>query len=404
MLRNLSELFLASILLIYAFPYLVYKISRADKYIPLPVIQIISGLMFGPALLGAVYPDIYNYIFTKDNINALSGVAWLGVIFFVWTAGVHLDLPSAIQNKKDMLTTSSLALLCPLILGSLFAFFIHQSDTWVGADAQSWQFILGIGMALAVTALPILILLMEKLNIFNIDLGKRVLRYASLDDIMIWAVLSIIIMDWNRSLRQLLFIPVFYAMSRLINYLMPKLTNSKDLWSISLCWVVLVSLAADWSGLHYIVGGFLAGAVMKKEWFDEQELNLFKETVLMLMMPVFFLITGLRTNWEIAGWSIAVLAISLFIVQFVGKMSGVFVASKILSWPRKEWMLVGTLLQTKALIEIIFCTILLDKGIITSQMFTALLIMAVLSTVSTIPLCNKIFKNNPALVAQRIEQ
>lgn len=391
MLRNLSELFLAATLLIYVVPYLFWKFSKIDNYVPLPVVQIVSGILFGPAILGNLLPNFYNYIFTKDNINVLSGLGWLGVVFFVWTAGIHLDVRLALKNKKDMLTTSSLALAGPLLLGSIFAYFISKNTQWVGKEAMSWQFVFGIGMALAVTALPILILLMEKLEIFHLDLGKRVLRYASLDDILIWSVLAIIILDWSRLVRQVIFVFVFCFFALLINKTMPKLRGN-DFWYVSTFWVVSVSLAADWSGLHYIVGGFLAGVVMKKEWFDEKELSYFKNNVLLLMMPVFFLLTGLRTSWELGSLVVIFMALVLYFIQFIGKATGVFVASKILKWPKKDWIFISTLLQTKALVEIIFCTILLDKNIITSQMFTALLIMAVLSTITTIPFYKKQLK------------
>lgn len=392
MLRNLSELFFASILLIYVVPYFIWKFAKTDKYAPLPIIQIVSGILLGPAILGHFYPTFYNYLFTKDNINVLSGVAWLGIVFFVWTAGLHLNLKSVAEKKKDTFTTALFGLTFPLIFGSVFAYFIHSDSTWIGPNAQPWQFVLGIGMAVAVTALPILVLIMEKLNIFHLPIGKRVLTYASLDDIMIWTVLAIIIMDWDRSLRQVIFLPIFFVASYILSLVIEKLRNKDDIWYISLIWVVAVSLSADWSGLHYIVGGFMAGVVMKKEWFDEEQIESFKRIVLLLMMPIYFLLTGLRTGWELSGLGVLSMAVALFIIQFIGKSTGVFIAGSILKWPKKEWILIGSLLQTKALIEIIFCTILLDKGIITSNMFTALLIMAVLSTVVTTPIGNKLLK------------
>jgi Kef-type K+ transport system membrane component KefB len=393
MLRNLSELFLAATLLVYVVPYFIWKLLRTDNFIPLPIIQIMSGLLLGPAVLGKLHPEFFNYIFSKDNINVLSGVAWLGIIFFVWSAGVHLDIKAAFTNKKDTFTTASLALTGPLVFGSIFAYVIYDRGPWAGEQAATWQFVLAIGMGMAVTALPILVLLMEKLGIFNGPIGRRVLTYASLDDIFIWIVLGIIIMDWDRSLRQLIFLPIFALAAYGLNVLVKTLKNKQDIWYLTLVWTIAVALAADWSGLHYIVGGFMAGAVMKKEWFEEQELENFKTTVLVLMMPIYFLLTGLRTSWELSGVTVLILAFALFAVQFAGKTAGVFVASKVLGWPKGEWKLMGTLLQTKALIEIIFATILMDKGIITSEMFTALLLMAVMSTMVTIPIAKKLLKS-----------
>ena len=137
-------------------------------------------------------------------------------MLFVWTAGIELDLKAALKKKKDTGITALFALGTPLIFGSALAFIISRYTGWVGKSAHEWQFIVGIGMATAVTALPILVLLMEKLGILKKELGKRTLRYASLDDLLIWAVLAIIIMDWERVGRQIAFLPIFAAVSYIL--------------------------------------------------------------------------------------------------------------------------------------------------------------------------------------------
>jgi Kef-type K+ transport system membrane component KefB len=391
-LRNPTEVFLVSLLIIFLLPYLFWKFFKTDNYMPLAVVQIVSGIILGPGVLGKQFPEFYNTIFTEDNIKVLSGIAWWGVMLFVWTAGVELNLKEAITKKKDTLVTSVFALLTPLFFGSILALIISNYPGWKGSDASTWQFTFGIGMATAVTALPILILLMEKLGIFNKELGKRTLRYASLDDIFIWAVLAIIIMDWQRVIRQIIFLPIFILFSYLLNKLIAKVSEPRDRWSIAMLWIILVGFAADWSGLHYMVGAFLAGVTMKPEWFNKNEMQIFRNNILLILMPVFFLITGLKTGWSVSGTLVIFVAIILLIVQFMSKVLGVLVAGKILKWKKTDAFIIGVLLQTKALIEIIFCTVLLDKGIITSQMFTALLIMAILSTTSTMPITRRLIK------------
>jgi Kef-type K+ transport system membrane component KefB len=210
------------------------------------------------------------------------------------------------------------------------------------------------------------------------------------DDILIWSVLAIIIMDWERVTRQIAFIPFFIALSYALYKIMNKTTDARDRWAIAMFWVIIIGFSADWAGLHYMVGAFLAGVVMKSEWFSETEMEIFKKNVLLILMPVFFLITGLKTNWSVSGLAILLVAGLLLITQFSSKIIGVSIAGKILKWEKGESLVIGTLLQTKALIEIIFCTILLDKGIITSEMFTALLLMAVFSTISTVPITRRL--------------
>ena len=121
-------------------------------------------------------------------------------------------------------------------------------------------------------------------------------------------------------------------------------------------------------------------------------MQIFRNNILLILMPVFFLITGLKTGWSVSGTLVIFVAIILLIVQFMSKVLGVLVAGKILKWKKTDAFVIGVLLQTKALIEIIFCTVLLDKEIITSQMFTALLIMAILSTISTMPITRRLIK------------
>ena len=391
-LRNPTEVFLVSLAIIFLLPYLFWKFFKTDNYMPLVVVQIVSGIILGPGLVGKNFPDFYNTIFTEDNIKVLSGIAWWGVMLFVWTAGVELNLKEAVNKKKDTLITALFALSTPLLFGSILALIISNYPGWMGQSANTWQFVFGIGMATAVTALPILILLMEKLNIFNKELGKRTLRYASLDDILIWAVLAIIIMDWQRVIRQIIFLPTFIVLSYILNKIMNKVKDHRDRWAIAMFWIIFIGFAADWSGLHYMVGAFLAGLAMKSDWFDKKEMQMFRNNVLLILMPIFFLITGLKTNWTVSGALVILVAIILLFTQFGSKVLGVFIAGKILKWKKTDALIIGVLLQTKALIEIIFCTVLLDKGIITSQMFTALLIMAVLSTMSTMPITRRLVK------------
>jgi Kef-type K+ transport system membrane component KefB len=279
-----------------------------------------------------------------------------------------------------------MALIVPLLFGSAAAaVLLIFGGNWIGAKGAQWQFTVGIGMACAVTALPILVLLMEKLEILRKPIGQRILRYASLDDIAIWGVLAIILLDWERIGRQGAFLFVFGIAAYLYRKAMPRLAEN-DRWAIGLIWLIACGVLGDWAGLHYMVGAFLAGAVTEARWFDQERMDRFRQTVLLAMMPVFFLSTGLRTNFDMGGVTVFAAALLLLIVSVAGKLAGVHIAGRVLKWQPGEASLIGWLLQTKALIMIIFANILLDKQIITNETFTALLLMAVMSTMLTIPI------------------
>jgi Kef-type K+ transport system membrane component KefB len=381
---NTTELFLIAMLIVFSIPYLIWRLGRTDYWAPLVVVQIVTGILLGPGVLGRALPEVYQFVFTPAVIASLNSIAWWAVMLFVWIAGIELDLSQAWKYRRESGITAGLALGMPLLLGCAAAVVMLATPGWVGPKALTWQFVMGVGMSCAVTALPILILLMEKMDILRQPLGQRILRYASLDDIAIWGVLALILLDWERVGKQVFFLAAFAVLSVLFRRLMQRIPE-RDRWYLGLVWLAACGLGADWSGLHYMVGAFLAGAVMDSHWFDQKQLDTLRHHVLLIVMPVFFLSTGLRTNWAIGGSAVFIAAAWLLLASVAGKLIGIHIAGRVLKWQPGEASLVGWLLQTKALIMIIFANVLLDKQIITHSTFTALLLMAVASTMLTVP-------------------
>lgn len=382
-----TEVFLIAMAIIFSVPYLFWRLLRTDYYAPLVIVQIIAGVLLGPGLLGKAFPDYYRFVFNPDVIKTLNGLAWWSVMLFVMIAGIELDLRKAWRDRVETGVTAGLALGVPLLAGASVALGLLRLPGWQGSASQPWQFVIGIGMSCAVTALPILILLMEKLELLRAPLGQRILRYASLDDIAIWGVLALVLLDWERIGRQVAFLAVFGLACVGLRALM-RAVPERDRWCLALIWLALCAFGADWSGLHFMVGAFLAGVVMDAEWFEQRALDLLRHHVLLVMMPVYFLSTGLKTDWTGGGLAVFLAAGALLVASVLGKLAGVHLAGRLLGWQRGEASLIGWLLQTKALIMIVFADVLLDKQIITSPTFTALLLMAVGSTMLTIPLAS----------------
>lgn len=395
-----TELFLVAMLIIFTVPYLIWRLFKTDYYAPLVVVQIIGGILLGPGVLGAMFPSYYQTVFTQPVITALNGIAWWAVMIFVFIAGIELNLKEAWKHKGETGVTAGLALSTPLLFGCAAAVvMMNFSSGWMGEKGHSWQFILGIGMSCAVTALPILVLLMEKLTILRQPLGQRILRYASLDDIAIWSVLALILLDWERVGRQGAFLLAFGLLAYGLRKLMRAIPEN-DRWYVSLIWLAACGFGADWSGLHFMVGAFLAGAVVDSDWFNQEKMDQFRHHVLLAVMPVFFLSTGLRTQWDMGGIIVFAAAAVMLVASVAGKLAGVHLAGKILKWEKGEASIIGWLLQTKALIMIIFANVLLDKQIITNTTFTALLLMAVASTMLTIPMVTPKLKKLQSLLTK----
>ena len=256
-------------------------------------------------------------------------------------------------------------------------------------------------MACAVTALPILILLMEKLDILRQPLGQRILRYASLDDIAIWGVLALILMDWTRVGKQLGFLLAFAVVAWAFRRLMARLPEA-DRWYLALVWLALCSLGADWAGLHFMVGrlpgrrrdgrplvqpGTHGPAAPPRAAGDHAG-------VLPLHRPADQLEHGRRRGHCRGGPA----AGGLGRRQAAGRAPA---PAACLRWAPGEARTIGWLLQTKALIMIIFANILLDKAVITNASFTALLLMAVASTMLTVPMVSRCLGGSA--LAERLE-
>ena len=380
-----TEIFLIAMAIIFTVPYLVWRLSDIDYYAPLVVVQIVAGILLGPGVLGKFFPDYYTFVFSAPVVQSLNGIGWWAVMVFVCIAGIELDLHEAWKHRRESGITAGLALGVPLAFGCAAGAGLLAYPGWIGAKAQDWQFVVGVGMACAVTALPILILLMEKLEVLRQPIGQRILRYASLDDIAIWGVLAVIMLDWTRVGKQLGFMLVFALAAFAFRRLMVRIP-ARDRWFAMLIWLTLCGFGADWSGLHYMVGAFLAGAIMDSHWFDQKQLDALRHNVLLVVMPVYFLSAGLRTNWQVGGAAVFIAAAVLLVASISGKLIGVHVAGRLLKWQPGEASIIGWLLQTKALIMIIFVNVLLDKQLITNETFTALLLMAVASTMLTVPM------------------
>jgi len=385
---TITETFLLALALVMGLPWLVWRVLRTDNWAPLVVVQIVAGVLLGPGVLGVALPQVQDFLFPPGVIAALNGIAWWAVMIFVWLAGIELDLHQAWVARRETWTTAGLALVTPLVLGALAAALILTQPGWIGAKGQHWQALLGMGMACAVTALPILVLLMDRLSILRQPLGQRVLRYASLDDIAIWGVLALILLDWARVERQAGFLLLFPFVAWALRAVMRRI-GGRDRLYLGMLSLALLGFAADWAGLHFMVGAFLAGAILDKQWFDEAQMDMLRDHMLLTVMPVFFLSTGLRTQWDMGGFEVIGGALLLLAAAVVGKLAGVALAGRILGWPKGEAGVIGWLLQTKALIMIIFANILLDRQIITGTSFTALLLMAIGSTMLTMPMARK---------------
>ena len=133
-----TEIFLVALLIIFTVPWLIWRLGRTDYYAPLVVVQIITGIVLGPGLLGAAFPQYYEFVFSPPVVQALNGIAWWAVMIFVWLAGIELDLRNAWQHRRESGITAGFALGTPLVAGSIAALPLLAQPGWIGPGAREW--------------------------------------------------------------------------------------------------------------------------------------------------------------------------------------------------------------------------------------------------------------------------
>src|SRR5512140_533945 len=138
-----TEIFLIAMAIIFTVPYLIWRLGKTDFYAPLVVVQIITGILLGPGILGKIFPDYYSFVFSPPVVQSLNGIAWWAVMIFVWIAGIELDLHQTWKHRVESGITAGLALGMPLLFGSIAAAGMLMYDGWIGPKATSWQFVLG---------------------------------------------------------------------------------------------------------------------------------------------------------------------------------------------------------------------------------------------------------------------
>lgn len=385
--------YLAAILVIMIVPYALWRLLRTDNYVPLVIMQIIIGILIWPALLWGMYPDIYSRIFTKDVLFSLQWVAILWVLHFVWSTGLEIDFSAFKKNKLDTLVTSFSAFIVPFIFWCLISYiFLQYNPTWKGEAFQVWQFVVAGWLTVSVTAIPILWLFLEKFQILHKELWQKIMRYASLDDFYIWVILAIILLKVDIIVAQLLFILGFVFCSFFIRKIILSLPSSDRIF-VAIIWLYGVSFFSEFCWLGYILWAFIAWVVLDKNLFLEDQIENLRKISLLVLMPIFFMLTGLKTTFAVGSYTLIIVAMIYTLVSVFWRIYGIYIASKILKWKTNDVYTIGTLLQTKGLIEVIFITVLLHEGIISSDFFTAMLIMAILSTCLTQPMLWNRFKN-----------
>lgn len=373
-----------------------------SKFSQPPVIgEIFAGVLLGPSLLGLFFPELSALLFPKSSFQNLHFLSQIGLLLFMFVVGMELDFDKLKQQSKASVVISHISIIFPFFLGVLLAYTIYPS--FASETVTFTAFSLFIGIAMSITAFPVLARILKDRNLTQSSYGAMALTCAAADDATAWYILAIVISvstATNLLMSVLMLIPIVIYITVMLFVVKPFLrklgthvihNHSLDMKVTTIVLVILLlsALTTELLGIHALFGAFMAGVMMPST--SESEL---KERIaprleyvsLLVLLPLFFALTGLRTQINLLESQHWIVCLSIIAVAVIGKFIGSAVASRLMGVSWKDSLAIGALMNTRGLMELVVLNIGYELGILSPILFTMFVIMALVTTFMTGPL------------------
>lgn len=360
-----------------------------------PVIgEVIAGILLGPSLLG---PEMSAVILPPAAAPLLGVVAQLGIILYMFIVGLELNASLLRDRLHATVATSHVSILVPFILGALLSLPLYTRLS--SSDVAFTSFSLFMGVAISITAFPVLARILTDLRLASSGLGVVALGCAAVDDVTAWCLLAFVSGVARSQVGEglwvaagtLAYITFMFLIARpVLGRLSSRLKTeslARGTTAMFLVALLLSALTSEFIGIHAAFGAFLLGAVIPHDSVVARAFtNQLEAVVTVLFLPAFFALTGMRTRIDLLlgldQWLICGLII---LVATVGKFGGSLVAARLTGMGWREAAALGTLMNTRGLMELIVLNIGLDLGVISPTLFAMMVIMALVTTMVTSP-------------------
>jgi Kef-type K+ transport system membrane component KefB len=369
--------------------------------------EIIGGIFLGPSILGRILPDFQAYLLPPDIAPTLGVVAQLGVILFMFLIGLELNLKILRSSGQAMLAISHVSIAFPFLLGASLALGIYER--YATGTVGFTGFALFLGVAMAVTAFPVLARILTDRSLQKTRLGTMAIGVAAVDDVTAWCLLALVVSVVHAQMGSafltmgltILFIAGILLLLRpLLIRVIPLLESRGRVSEGSIAFifiaVLLSALTTEYIGVHAIFGAFLLGSLIPHDSRIASEVtHRLEDIVKVMLLPVFFAYTGMRTEFGLLNTTEDWLFCGLIIlVATVGKFGGTFVTAKLASLTTQEAATLGILMNTRGLVELVVLNIGLDLGIISPRLFAMLVLMALITTFATTPVLDLLHRRH----------
>ena len=387
---------------------------------PVVIGEMLAGIILGPSLLGLYFPEFSHTLFPVESLSNLQFLSQIGLILFMFIIGMELDL-NVLRNKAhDAVVISHASIVIPFTLGISLAYFLYLFHPPTNVEFLSYSLFIGISMS--ITAFPVLARIIQERGLQKSKLGAMAITCAAADDITAWCILAVVIAivkagDFASALYTIgLAVAYVLIMIKIVRpFLMrvgevkgSKEALSKPVVAIFFIVLLLSAYATEVIGIHALFGAFMAGAIMPEgSRFRTAFIEKIEDVSTLLLLPLFFVYTGLRTQIGLINdpqlWMIT---IGIILVAVIGKFAGSTLAARFVGQSWKDSLSIGALMNTRGLMELIVLNIGYDLGVLSAELFSMMVVMALVTTFMTGPsldLINFLYRPKKSLLQEDIQ-
>lgn len=379
---------------------------------PTVIGQILTGVLLGPSLLGRLPGHLTAHLFPHAVLPSLTSLAQVAVVTFMFTVGYELDFGAIRGHGRTVPMVAAAALAVPMGLGIACVLLYRSGFAAIGDPRDGRSFVLFMGVAVSITAMPVLAAIIRERGLAGTTAGEVATAVAGTMDVLAWLVLAAALIGTSQSVRfswpvTLLLTGCFVAAMLIV--VRPVLTwwtsRSQSLLSNPASVAFALAMASAWVtarlGLQPVFGGFLAGLTMRaRNGVPDADVVRSMEQAGTLLLPLFFIVTGLSLNiGDVHGDALILLAL-IFVIACAGKLGPAYAASRLSGLEPRQSATIAALVNTRGLTELIALNVGLQAGLINQRLFTVLVLMALLTTLMTGPLLSVIRPVRASLPAE----
>ncbi|HKY04935.1 MAG TPA: cation:proton antiporter [Blastocatellia bacterium] len=362
--------------------------------------EIIAGIALGPSLFGLVLPGLQAALFPPASMTIIYAVSKVGLVLYMFLIGVEFDAEVVKRRLTSAVSVSFAGMIVPFLLGGLLGLYLFGYDQFFAGGVSRWIGAAFLGAAMSITAFPVLARILQERRLTSTPLGSLVLAAGSIDDASAWCVLAIVLASFTGDATgavlaiggAVVYVAVVLVGGRpLLRRLAGRVERDGRMTTALLSFVLMLLMLCAWTtdriGIYEVFGAFILGVAQPRGLFAEELRRLVEPLTTSLLLPLFFVYSGLNTSiglvdslllWLVTG--------AVLLAACLGKGVACGVAASVTGHSRRESIQIGVLMNTRGLMELIILNIGLERGIITPTLFAIMVIMAVVTTLMASPL------------------